>query len=89
LNLLKAIAQSPSKNIFKRKININQKDASGWILSLAVKLQQTGIATYLLLENANPNVIDPDGSRLLIEAFKVRIFKWPSYWCKVITPKLI
>ena len=76
LDLLKVIAQSPSKSIFKRKININQKDGSGWTpLSLAVKLQQTGIVTYLLLANANPNVIDPDGLTPLNRSIQSKNFQ--------------
>ena len=76
LDLLKVIAQSPSKNIFKRRLNINQKDGSGWSpLSLSVKLQETGIATYLLSANANPNVIDPDGLTPLTRSLQSKNFQ--------------
>ena len=76
LDLLKMIAQSPSKNIFKRRLNINQKDGSGWSpLSLSVKLQETGIVTYLLSANANPNVIDPDGLTPLTRSLQSKNFQ--------------
>ncbi len=76
MDLLQLLIKSPAKNFFRKKLNINQKDGFDWSpLSLAIKLEKIEIARYLLLANANPNVIDPDGLTPLTRSLKKNDFE--------------